>query len=142
MELKCYQKERLATLAGFFRDGRVGGPKAAYESIVNEPAQKARLGRYAGAYRALEAVPLAPYVCLRLPTGGGKTLLAARAVSVARDSWIERDYPLVVWLLATNTIFLPTLVAVKNTPHAYKQGPCAHVHWRAPVFSSAPLTLT
>src|SRR5260370_31834517 len=112
MELKCYQKETLATLGRFLRDARVGGPKAAYESIVNEPAQKARLGRYAGAYRALEAVPLAPYVCLRLPTGGGKTLLAARAVSVARDSWIERDYPLVLWLVPPNTIRLQTLGAL------------------------------
>src|SRR5260370_32898623 len=109
MELKCYQKETLATLGRFLRDARVGGPKAAYESIVNEPAQKARLGRYAGAYRALEAVPLAPYGCLRLPTGGGKTLLAARAASVARDSWIERDYPLGLWRLPTNNIALKTL---------------------------------
>jgi type III restriction enzyme len=121
MELKSYQKETLAALAHFLQEARVGGPKAAYEAIVNEPAQKARLGRYAGAYRALEAVPLAPYVCLRLPTGGGKTLLAARAVAVARDSWIERDHPLVLWLVPTNTIRLQTVEALKNTRHAYRQ---------------------
>ena len=121
MELKGYQKETLATLARFFRDARIGGPKVAYETIVNEVAQKARLGRYAGAYRALEAVPLAPYVCLRLPTGGGKTLLAARAVAVARDNWIERDHPLVLWLVPTNTIRLQTVDALKNTRHAYRQ---------------------
>jgi type III restriction enzyme len=121
MELKDYQKETLAMLARFFRDARVGGPKVAYETIVNESAQKARLGRYAGAYRALEAVPLAPYVCLRLPTGGGKTLLAARAVAVARDTWIEKDHPLVLWLVPTNTIRLQTVDALKNTRHAYRQ---------------------
>lgn len=121
MELKDYQKETLATLARFFRDARVGGPKVAYETIVNEPSQKARLGRYAGAYRALEAVPLAPYVCLRLPTGGGKTLLAARAVAVARDTWIEKDYPLVLWLVPTTTIRSQTVDALKNTRHAYRQ---------------------
>ncbi len=121
MELKDYQKETLATLARFFRDARVGGPKVAYESIVNEPAQKTRLGRYAEAYRALEALPLAPYVCLRLPTGGGKTLLAARAVSVARDSWIEKDHPMVLWLVPTNTVRLQTVDALKNTRHAYRQ---------------------
>jgi type III restriction enzyme len=121
LELKDYQKETLATLARFLQEARVIGPKAAYETIVKESAQKARLGRYAGAYRPLEAVPLTPYVCLRLPTGGGKTLLAARAVAVARDSWIERDHPLVLWLVPTNTIRLQTVEALKNTRHAYRQ---------------------
>ena len=121
MELKDYQKETLATLARFFRDARVSGPKVAYETIVNALAQKARLGRYAGSYQALEAVPLAPYVCARLPTGGGKTLLAAHAVAVVRDSWVERDHPLVLWLVPTNTIRLQTVDALKNTRHAYRR---------------------
>jgi len=121
MELKDYQKETLATLGRFFREARVSGPKAAYETIVREPDHKARLGRYAGDYRALEAVPQAPYVCLRLPTGGGKTLLAAHAVAIARDTWIEKDHPLVLWLVPTNTIRLQTVDALKNTRHAYRQ---------------------
>jgi type III restriction enzyme len=121
MELKTYQKDTLATLARFFRDARISGPKAAYETIVREPDHKARLGRYAGDYRSLDAVPQAPYVCLRLPTGGGKTLLAANAIAVARDTWIERDYPLVLWLVPTNIIRLQTVEALKNTRHAYRQ---------------------
>jgi type III restriction enzyme len=121
MKLKKYQEQTLATLACFFRQARISGPKVAYEAIVREPEQKARLGRYAGEYRPLEAVPNAPYVCLRLPTGGGKTLLAAHAVAVARDTWIERDYPLVLWLVPTNTIRLQTVEALKNTRHAYRQ---------------------
>jgi type III restriction enzyme len=121
MELKDYQKETLATLARFFRDARVSGPKVAYETIVNEPDQKAQLGRYANTYRALEAVPQAPYVCLRLPTGGGKTLLAAHAVAVARDTWVEKSHPLVLWLVPTNIIRLQTVDALKNTRHAYRR---------------------
>ena len=121
MDLKTYQKETLATLARFLRDARVSGPKAAYEAIVNEPEQKKRLGRYAGEYRTFEAVPDAPYVCLRLPTGGGKTLLAAHAVEVARDNWIEKDNPLVLWLVPTNTIRLQTVEALKNPRHAYRR---------------------
>jgi type III restriction enzyme len=121
MELKAYQKDTLDTLARFFRDARVSGPKAAYEAIVREPEHSARLGRYAGDYRALEEVPNAPYVCLRLPTGGGKTLLAAHSVGVARDNWIEKDHPLVLWLVPTNTIRLQTVEALKNPRHAYRQ---------------------
>jgi len=120
MELKDYQRETIETLDRFFRDARVSGPKAAYETIIREPEHKARLGRYAVDYRALEAVPQAPYVCLRLPTGGGKTLLAAHSVAVARDAWIEKDYPLVLWLVPTNTIRLQTAEALKNPRHAYR----------------------
>lgn len=121
MELKSYQKDTLAALARFFRDTRIGGPEAAYEAIVRESEQKKRLGRYAGDYRPLDEVPNAPYVCLRLPTGGGKTLLAAHSVGVARDNWIEKDYPLVLWLVPTNTIRLQTVEALKNPRHAYRQ---------------------
>lgn len=121
MELKIYQKETLATLGYFLRNARISGPKAAYEAIVRKPEQKARLSHYVSDYRVLEAVPQAPYVCLRLPTGGGKTLLAAHAVAVARDTWIEKDHPLVLWLVPTNTIRLQTVEALKNTRHGYRQ---------------------
>ncbi len=137
MELKTYQKETLATLGRFFRDARVSGPKAAYETIVREPEQKARLSRYVSDYRALEAVPQAPYVCLRLPTGGGKTLLAAHAVAVARDTWIEKDHPLVLWLVPTNTIRLQTVDALKNTKHAYRQALDAAFEGRVRIFDIA-----
>ena len=96
---------------------------------MREPDQKARLGRYVSDYRALDAVPQAPYVCLRLPTGGGKTLLAAHAVAVARDTWIEKDHPLVLWLVPTNTIRLQTVDALKNTRHAYRQALDENVRW-------------
>ncbi|MBR0827361.1 DEAD/DEAH box helicase family protein [Bradyrhizobium manausense] len=141
MELKDYQKETLASLARFFRAARVSGPKVAYETMVNEPAQKARLGRYASTYRPLEAVPLAPYVCLRLPTGGGKTLLATRAVSIVRDSWIEKDYPLVLWLVPTNTIRLQTVDALKNPRHAYRQSLDEAFEGRVRVFDIADFSM-
>ncbi|MBI3758773.1 MAG: DEAD/DEAH box helicase family protein, partial [Deltaproteobacteria bacterium] len=141
MELKDYQKETLATLSRFFRDARIGGPKAAYEAIVREPEHKARLGRYANAYQALDAVPQAPYVCLRLPTGGGKTLLAAHAVAVARDTWIEKDYPLVLWLVPTNTIRLQTVDALKNSRHAYHQALDEKFGGRVRIFDIADFTM-
>jgi type III restriction enzyme len=35
-----------------------------------------------------------PYVCLRLPTGGGKTLIACHAVSVANRECLRQDHSL------------------------------------------------
>jgi type III restriction enzyme len=56
-------------------------------------------------------LPGVPNVCLRLPTGGGKTLLAAHTVAVAGRHYLERDYPVVLWLVPTNTIRVQTAEA-------------------------------
>ena len=122
MKLKEYQSETLAVLRRFFEEARVAGPKNAYEAITRAPEQADRLGRYAaGGYTPLARLPDAPYVCLRLPTGGGKTVLAAHAVAVARDAWIEKDHPLLLWLVPSNTIRIQTVQALKNTRHPYRQ---------------------
>ena len=121
MELKRYQADTLSVLRRFFEEARVAGPKNAYNSITGEPEQAARLRGYAGVYAPLTELPDVPYVCLRLPTGGGKTILAAHAVSMVRDAWIEKDHPLVLWLVPTKTIRQQTVEALKNTRHAYRQ---------------------
>src|SRR3546814_18225173 len=95
MKLKQYQADTLAVLRRFFEDARIAGPKNAYEAIVKEPGQAKRLGRYAGDYRPLAALPGIPYVCLRLPTGGGKTLPGPHAAGIVRAPWVEQDHTLV-----------------------------------------------
>ncbi len=121
MKLKQYQTATLSILRRFFEEARVAGPKQAYEAITKEPDQAKRLGRYGGTYTALEALPNLPYVCLRLPTGGGKTILGAHAISIARDAWVEKEYPMVLWLVPSNTIRLQTAEALKNPRHPYRQ---------------------
>ena len=121
MKLKQYQTDTLAILRRFFEEARIAGPRNAYETITQAPEQASRLGRYAGGYTPLVRLPDVPYVCLRLPTGGGKTLLGAHAVAIARDAWIEKDHPLVLWLVPSNTIRLQTVQALKNTRHPYRQ---------------------
>ena len=121
MKLKQYQVDTLGILRRFFEEARIAGPRNAYETITQTPEQASHLGRYAGAYTPLARLPEVPYVCLRLPTGGGKTLLGAHAVAIARDAWIEKDHPLVLWLVPTNTIRLQTAQALKSTRHPYRQ---------------------
>ena len=140
MQLKQYQTDTLAVLRRFFEEARIAGPGAAYRAIVNEPEQVMRLGRYANAYSPLEELPEVPYVCLRLPTGGGKTLLAAHAIAVARDAWIEKDHPLVLWLVPSNTIRLQTVETLKNTGHPYRQALDDAFDRRIRVFDIADFT--
>lgn len=121
MKLKNYQKASLATLRSFFEEARITGPKPAYEAITAEPELAKRLKGYAAGYKPIKALPEVPYVCLRLPTGGGKTILAAHSITVAKDAWVEKDFPLVLWLVPTNTIRVQTAEALKNPRHPYRQ---------------------
>ncbi len=121
MKLKQYQTDTLHILRRFFEEARIAGPKAAYEAIAAEPEQAKRLGKYGGDYTPLSELPRSPYICLRLPTGGGKTILGAHAVGIARDAWVEKDYPMVLWLVPSNTIRLQTAEALKNVRHPYRQ---------------------
>lgn len=121
MILKDYQKETLRVLREYLELSRLSGPAAAYKETVEEPEQKKRLGRYAQNYRALEGLPNVPYVCLRLPTGGGKTILAARSIGIAKDAWVEKDFPTVLWLVPTNIIRKQTVEALKDPRHPYRQ---------------------
>lgn len=140
MKLKRYQADTLATLRRFFEEARVAGPKNAYEAITREPEQARRLGRYGGTYAPLAGLPDVPYVCLRLPTGGGKTVLGACAVGIARDAWVEKDHPLVLWLVPSNTIRLQTVEALKNPRHPYRRVLDESFNGRVRVFDIADFT--
>lgn len=121
MKLKQYQADTLAILRRFLEGARVAGPRNAYDALTGEPEQAKRLGRYRTGYKALDGLPGVPYVCLRLPTGGGKTILAAHAIGVARDAWVEKEYPLTLWLVPSNIIRLQTVEALRNTRHPYRR---------------------
>ncbi|MCB5173761.1 DEAD/DEAH box helicase [Microvirga lenta] len=140
MKLKTYQAETLDVLRRFLETARMAGPARAYDAITQASEQAKRLGRYLGSYKALEALPDTPYVCLRLPTGGGKTILGAHAVAVARDAWIEKDFPLVLWLVPSNTIRLQTADALKNPRHPYRQALDESFDGRVRVFDIADFT--
>jgi len=139
MELKGYQKDALRTLSEFLTKAAATGPAAAFASAVAAQDALARLeGRTAPprSYRPLEAMPDVPYVCLRLPTGGGKTILAAEAIGIAAD-YIRTPRPLTLWMVPSDTIKTQTLEALKNTRHSYRQRLDAVFRGRVRVFDIA-----
>ena len=140
MKLKQYQTDTLSILRRFFEEARVIGPKNAYEAITSEPDRAQRLGRYGGTYCPLRELPNAPYVCLRLTTGGGKTVLAAHSIAIARDAWVEKDWPIVLWLVPSNVIRRQTTEALKNARHPYRQVLNEAFDGRVRVFDIADFT--
>ena len=57
-----------------------------------------------------------PHICLKIPTGGGKTLLAAAALER-----LNRQTGLTLWLVPTRAIYEQTKKALWNREHPYRQ---------------------
>ena len=57
-----------------------------------------------------------PHVCFKIPTGGGKTLLA-----VAILEQLERRRGLILWITPTKAIYKQTWKALRNREHPYRQ---------------------
>ncbi len=140
MDLKPYQTATLDVLKRFLDEALISGPKAAFTAITTETEQRKRLGAYAGPYVPLNGLEETPYVCLRLPTGGGKTILASHAINVARKAVGWRDYPLVLWLTPSNIIRTQTAEALKNPRHPYRAAMDAAFGGRVRVFDIADFT--
>lgn len=117
IRLKKYQDKSLEILRSFLESARFEGVKAAYDKL-----QYQRYGNQNfKPFQPLNGLENTPYVCLRLPTGGGKTLLSAHTIALAGKAYIENEYPLTLWLVPTNTIKMQTLETLKNPDHANYQ---------------------
>jgi len=69
-------------------------------------------------YRPLPGfAPDMPYFCLRVPTGGGKTWLAARSVALANTHLLRTPHSVVLWLVPSKTIRAQTLRGLQNRDH-------------------------
>ena len=60
-----------------------------------------------------------PYFCLRVPTGGGKTFLAASAVALVNTHLLATEHSVVLWLVPSDAIREQTLKALRQPGHPY-----------------------
>jgi len=111
---KEYQETALGALKTFLESARVHGAQAAFEHVTEEAGQKRT-------YKALPPLPEVPYICLRIPTGGGKTYMAARSAAIAADTYLEQEYPLILWLVPTNVIRTQTLETLNKPGHPNRE---------------------
>ena len=62
-----------------------------------------------------------PAFCLKIPTGGGKTLLATRVIDLVNAHFRQSRRGLVLWIVPTTQIYNQTLNALKDRDHPYRQ---------------------
>ena len=116
--LKDYQERVLESLGDFFRlNAQSKKPEVAFREVTRRfgeavpyvPVTAAGLG------------PDMPYVCLRVPTGGGKTLLACYAAGLAQRQFMRAERAVVLWLVPSNTILDQTADALRDPRHPYRR---------------------
>lgn len=119
ISLKDYQSRVLESLRDFFRiAAREQNPEPAFREIT------ARTFGNPSPYIPVNAAgmkPQMPYVCLRVPTGGGKTLLACHAAGLAIRDFMRAERAVVLWLVPSNTILDQTADALRDPRHHYRR---------------------
>ena len=125
MELKEYQLRALSEVKTYFEllaDWRKKAEQIP-EAEIDFPAkawEKAGIGR---SYRPRKngiSQPL-PNFCLKIPTGGGKTLLAVKMIDLANRIYRKKKTGLVLWIVPTTQIYRQTIRSLKDRDHPYRQ---------------------
>lgn len=130
MELKEYQKQVLQRLSGYL--SALSAYKETYNKAMEVTPEIAR--DYHFPEKAWESIgrssyhkftnglqePL-PNVFFKVPTGGGKTLLACHAIDQINKLYLRKQTGMVLWIVPTSQIYVQTLEALRDRNHPYRQ---------------------
>ena len=62
-----------------------------------------------------------PHICLKIPTGGGKTLIGVNAIESINFDYFEKNTGLILWIVPTEAIYRQTIKSFKDKTHPYRQ---------------------
>ena len=80
-----------------------------------------------------------PHICIKLPTGGGKTLIGIAALKYIFDARPNASERVVIWLVPSDAIREQTIANFKNPDHPYHQQLEKDFQGRVNVFTSEML---
>ena len=113
LELKKYQKKAIAQFEKYLmesrRFGMVNGHQIAFIYLTEVPYKE-------------RGLPGIPNVCIKIPTGGGKTLAACHMLHSLYEKFAQEknEKGLVMWLVPTDAIRTQIITALKNREHPYR----------------------
>jgi type III restriction enzyme len=109
--LKDYQEDCVHAVTAYMRRAReLGNARLAF---LEDPSR--------GEYLTVNGLEGLPYVCMKVPTGGGKTAIAAFCVKPLLEVMGQREAGPVIWLAPTTKIVEQTVAALRDRSHAYRR---------------------
>jgi type III restriction enzyme len=112
---KIYQQQVLDSVEAYFKAcHELPSPSIAFTATTE------RLWGRGNPYHPLSGFPAdMPYFCLRVPTGGGKTWLAAKSVQLVNTHLLRTEHSVILWLVPSKPIREQTIKALKDRGHPY-----------------------
>lgn len=112
---KIYQQQVLDSVEAYFKAcHELPSPSIAFTATTE------RLWGRGNPYNPLSGFPAdMPYFCLRVPTGGGKTWLAAKSVARVNTHLLRCEHSVILWLVPSKPIREQTIKALKDRSHPY-----------------------
>ncbi|SDI07634.1 MULTISPECIES: DEAD/DEAH box helicase [Pseudomonas] len=112
---KVYQQQVLDSVEAYFKAcHELPSPSIAFTATTE------RLWGRGNPYNPLSGFPAdMPYFCLRVPTGGGKTWLAAKSIQLVNTHLLRCEHSVILWLVPSKPIREQTIKALKDRSHPY-----------------------
>lgn len=110
MQLKKYQKTAIEKLHDYLKEVAKVGPKYAFMGATNQPYKTEFFGEV-------------PFVCMKIPTGGGKTLVGCNAVQEIFQTILKNkmERGIVLWFTPSEAIKTQTLKKFKDRTDWHRQ---------------------
>ncbi len=122
MELKGYQSSVLDDLDEYLGAlDRSGGIHAAWKDYWERKGVAVNPADGQGVPGYFDDLAGVPNICIKVPTGGGKTFLAACAVKRLFDRLPVGKTKLVAWLVPSDAILTQTVAHLSDPAHPYRQ---------------------
>jgi type III restriction enzyme len=113
---KTYQQQVLDSVEAYFKAcPELLSPSVAFNATTE------RLWGKGSPYNSLPGfLPDTPYFCLRVPSGGGKTWLAAKGVALINTHLLRCEHSVILWLVPSRPIREQALRALRDRLHPYQ----------------------
>ena len=119
MELNNYQKQVMRDLSAYLNCVNHSADLfAAWREYWFAKDIAVGLGGVPSYNNSIERVP---HVCMKVPTGGGKTFMACAAVKRIFDALPNGKPQVVVWLVPSDSILTQTIRNLSDADHPYRQ---------------------
>ena len=119
MEMKTYQKQVMDDLSAYLN--RLNRDRDVFSAWTGYWMDKDIAVGRGGVPLYRNAIPGVPHVCMKVPTGGGKTFMACAALKRIFSA-LPMDKPqVVVWLVPSDPILAQTIRTLSDPEHDYRR---------------------